>query len=75
MAGIFSETSILSYELGVICMVSAKNLRVVLSACAQCGPFGYRWQKMAQTPRSKLKEIELRYYQHSIPLDEMVILV
>ncbi len=45
MAEIFSETSILRYELGAIGMVSANNLRVVLGVRAQCGPCGYRWQK------------------------------
>ncbi len=75
MVEIFSETSILSYELGAIGMVSTNNLRVVLGACAQCGPCGYRWQKVAQKPKSKRKEIELRYYHHSIRLDELIILV
>ena len=57
MAEIFYETSILTYELGAIGMVSANNLRVVLGARAQCGPCGYRWQKVAQKPKSKRKEI------------------
>ena len=75
MVEIFSETSISSYELGAIGMVSSNNLRVVLGARAECGPCGYRWQKVAQKPKSKRKEIELRYYHHSIRLDELVILV
>ena len=70
MVEIFSETSILSYVSGAIDMVSANNLRVVLGVRAQCGPCGYRWQKVAQNPKSKRKEIELRYYHHSIRLDE-----
>ena len=70
MAEIFSETSILSYELGVIGMVSANNLRVFLGTRAHSGPCGYRWQKVAQKPKSERKEIELRYYHHSIRLDE-----
>ncbi len=75
MAEIFSETSILSYELGAIDMVSSNNLRVVLGVRAQCGPCGYRWQKVAQKQKSKRKEIELRYYHHSIRLEELNILV
>ncbi len=47
MAEIFSESSILSYELGVIGMVSANNLRVFLGTRAHSGPCGYRWQKVA----------------------------
>ncbi len=75
MVEIFSETSILSYELGAIGMVSSNNLRVVLGVCAQCGPCSYRWQKVAQKPKSKWEEIELRYCRHSIRLDELIILV
>ncbi len=48
MAEIFSESSILSYELGVIGIVSANNLRVFLGTRAHSGPCGYRWQKVAQ---------------------------
>ncbi|MCP4486235.1 MAG: hypothetical protein GY820_02785 [Gammaproteobacteria bacterium] len=54
---------------------SANKLRVVLGVRAECGPYGYRWQKVAQKPKSKWEEIELRYCRHSIRLDELIILV
>ena len=75
MIDIFFKISILSYELGMIGIPIAHNLKVALGANGHFGPCGYRWQKVAQKPKSKRKEIEPRYYHHSIRLDELIILV
>ena len=48
MAEIFSGTSILRYELGLIGRASTNILRLVLGLCAHCGPCGHKWQKVAQ---------------------------
>ena len=45
---IFSGTSILRYELGVMGRASTDSLRVVWSLHAQCGQCGHRWQKVAR---------------------------
>ena len=51
MVEIFSGTSILSSELGVIGRANTDNLGVLLGPCAQCGPCGYR----VQVPKSGSK--------------------
>ena len=48
MAEIFSGTSILRYELGLIGRASTNILRVVFGLHAYCGSCGHKWQKMAQ---------------------------
>ena len=55
--------------------VSTDNLGVLLGLCAQCGPCGQRWQKVAQKPKSVRKEKELRSFDHSTRLNELIILV
>ena len=60
---IFSGTSILRYELGLIGRASTNILKVGLGLCAHCGP------------KYKRNEIELRSFHHSIRLDELIILV
>ena len=44
----FSGTYILSDEFVVIGRANTDNLGVLLGQCAQCGPCGHRWQKVAQ---------------------------
>ena len=48
MAEIFSGTSILRYELGLIGRASTNIIKVVLGLRAHCGPCGHKWQKVAQ---------------------------
>ena len=48
MIDIFFKISILSYELGMIGIPIAHNLKVVLGANGHFGPCGYRWQKVAK---------------------------
>ena len=52
---IFSGTSIFIYELGLIGRTSTNTLGVVLDPCAQCGPRGHRWQKVALPPVNHFK--------------------
>ena len=43
---IFSGTSILRYELGVMGRASTDSLRVVWGLRAQCGPGGKKWPEI-----------------------------
>ena len=67
----FSGISILSNELGVIGRVSTNMniLKVVLGPCAHVATGGKKWLKI---PKYKRKEIELRSFHHSTPLDELI---